>query len=661
MKKKIDSLEISLILFIVLLAVFTGITAYNNMSLFMIECPVAVIAIIYGLYRLLHVRKDSREFLRYISSEIGGTQSDALIDFPIPVLVLDENQHLIWSNSFFHEDVAKNDELFGLSASEIFEGFELKKTFCTGGCTISFHNNIYAVYGTTSTFNNETLYALYFVNKSNETKYKNMYEESRPTVLTLVLDNLEDLTANCKESEKTRIIADIGNLFEEFATKNHALIKRYEHSKYVAVLEEKYFKDIVENRFSLLDEAKKITTSEGNSVTVSIGAANGEYSLDKLADYSAAALEMALGRGGDQAALKTKNGYEFFGGFAQGVEKRTKVRTRVVATALSDLIQTCSNIYVMGHRLGDLDCIGAGIAMASACQNLGKSAYLVVNRESCLALPLIEKTEKEGLENLFITPTESLSNVDDNTLLIILDTHIKTILESPELYEKCKNIVVIDHHRRMVGSIDNAVIFFHEPHASSASEMVSELLQYFDAKSKISKVEAEALLSGIILDTKSFSMRCGVRTFEAAAYLKKMGADTIKVKHLFNSTLESYQKRSNIVSSAKIYKNCAIALYTGNYDNISIVAPQAADELLNIEGVDSSFVMFKTETGVSFCARSLGNINVQIIMETLGGGGHQTMAGAQLKDITPKEATAKLTAAIDDYYKKLEGHSEQNP
>ena len=411
-------------------------------------------------------------------------------------------------------------------------------------------------------------------------------------------------------------------------------------------------------RFSILDKARKILTSEELPVTLSIGVARGDHSLDKLNEYSLQALEMALGRGGDQAAVKTVNGYEFYGGFAKGVEKRTKVKTRVVAAALADLIESSSNVLVMGHRFGDLDCIGAAIGMAEAIRDMEKNCHIIVNRETCLARPLIDKTEKAGTLELFISPEEGLALINDETLLVVVDTHIENLLESKEVFAKCRNVVVIDHHRRMVGSIENAVIFYHEPYASSASEMVTELLQYLDSRCKIKKAEAEALLAGIMLDTKSFSMRAGVRTFEAAAYLKKMGADTVKVKELFSGSLSSYQHRSKIVSTAEIYRGCAVS-FAKSYDDVGIVAPQAADELLAIKGVASSVVMYKTPVGVSFSARSLGGMNVQVIMESLGGGGHQTMAGAQIPDITPNEAKEKLFAAIDDYYEKAAGHADE--
>ncbi len=657
MKKNMDLLEIAIIVFIALLVIFTGVTAAYSRELFYVEAGAAVLAIAFGVWRLISARKDSRRFLEYISGRLGAVRSDALIKFPMPVAVMDKNNAIIWSNSLFHDEVMKGGECFGSRAENVFLGFDREKAFSPEGSEVAVKDGNYLIFASGSAESGEQLYALYFVDKTSEKKITKMYDETRPAVLSIVLDNLDDLFANCRDSERSRIMGDVEKLFEDFASENNALVKRYEGSKYIAVVEEKYLQKMVEERFSILDRARKIRTSEELPVTLSIGVARGDYSLEKLNEFSRQALEMALGRGGDQAAVRELGGYDFYGGFAKGVEKRTKVKTRVVATALCDLIESSSNVLVMGHRFGDLDCIGAAIALSEACRDMEKDSWVVVNRETCLAKPLIEKMEKAGELGLFISPEEAAGFINDGTLLIVADTHVQNMLESKEIYAICPNVVVIDHHRRMMGSIDNAVIFYHEPYASSASEMVTELLQYFDSRCKISKAEAEALLSGIMLDTKSFSMRAGARTFEAAAYLKKLGADTVKVKQLFSGSLESYKHRSEIVSRAEVYRGCALS-FAKSYEDIGLVAPQAADELLTIEGVAASVVMYKTNVGVSFSARSLGGMNVQVIMEALGGGGHQTMAGAQVKDITAEEAKKRLREAIDDYYDKAEGHAE---
>ncbi len=658
MKKKIDLLEITLIAFMAVIIILTAMAAGYDRKIFALQLVITAAALVFGIWRLFAARRDSRKFLEYIGGRLGAVKSDALTKFPLPVAVTDSEGLVIWNNSLFHDSVVKGEECFGKNVKDLFAGFNIEKVSSGEGCEVVFRNGNYFVCATSSSEMGEKLYAFYFIDKTNERKAEKLYEESRPAVLSITLDNLEELFANCRESEKSWIKGEVEKLFEDFVSENHAFLKRNSSSKYVAIVEEKYLRKMEEERFSILDRARKILTSEELPVTLSIGVARGDYSLDKLNDFSLQALEMALGRGGDQAAVKTVNGYEFYGGFAKGVEKRTKVKTRVVAAALADLIESSSNVIVMGHRFGDLDCIGAAIGMAEGVRDMEKDCNIVVNRETCLAKPLIDKTEKAGTLELFISPEEGLAKINDGTLLIIVDTHTASLLESKEIFASCRNVVVIDHHRRMVGSIDNAVIFYHEPYASSASEMVTELLQYLDGRCKIKKAEAEALLAGIMLDTKSFSMRAGVRTFEAAAYLKKMGADTVKVKELFSGTLSSYQHRSKIVSTAEIYRGCAVS-FAKSYEDIGIVAPQAADELLAIKGVASSVVMYKTPVGVSFSARSLGGMNVQVIMEALGGGGHQTMAGAQIPDITPEAAKDRLLAAIDDYYEKAAGHADE--
>ena len=658
MKKKIDLLEITLVAFMAIMFVFTAMAAGYDKKIFIIQLLITAVAASLGVCRLFEARRDSRKFLEYIGGRLGAVKSDALTKFPLPVAVTDGEGMVLWTNALFRENVIKGGESYRKNIKDLAPEIDFEKVFVPGGCEVTCQGGNYSVCATTSEDMGEKLYAFYFVDRTNERKVEKLYEESRPAVLSITLDNLEELFANCKESEKSWITGAVEKLFEDFVSENHAFLKRNSSSKYVAIVEEKYLCKMEEERFSILDKARKILTSEEQPVTLSIGVARGEYSLDKLNDFSLQALEMALGRGGDQAAVKNVNGYEFYGGFAKGVEKRTKVKTRVVAAALADLIEASSNVIVMGHRFGDLDCIGAAIGMAEGVRDMEKDCNIVVNRETCLAKPLIDKTEKAGTLELFISPEEGLAKINDETLLIVVDTHIASLLESKEIFAACKNVVVIDHHRRMVGSIENAVIFYHEPYASSASEMITELLQYLDSRCKMKKAEAEALLAGIMLDTKSFSMRAGVRTFEAAAYLKKMGADTVRVKELFSGSLSSYQHRSRIVSTAEIYRGCAVS-FSKSYDDVAIVAPQAADELLAIKGVSASVVMYKTAVGVSFCARSLGGMNVQVIMEALGGGGHQTMAGAQIPEITPGEAKEKLLAAIDDYYEKAAGHADE--
>ncbi len=386
-------------------------------------------------------------------------------------------------------------------------------------------------------------------------------------------------------------------------------------------------------------------------MTLSIGIGRGEKTLAQSEASARQALDMALGRGGDQAAVKTGTLYEFYGGVSKGVEKRTKVKSRMVANALSELIANADKVLIMGHKFGDLDCVGASVGMATAVRSEGKKAFIVVDQEKNLSKALIDMViSDEANRNLFIDPDEALFTITPHTLLIVCDTHTRNLVESQQVYERCKTVVVIDHHRKMVNHIDNAVIFYHEPYASSASEMVTELIQYMGEKCEITPVVAQALLAGIMLDTRSFAMRTGVRTFEAAAYLRRSGADTVVVRKMFSNSMDSYQRKSRIVANAQIYRNCAVAQSDFSSEDMRVIAPQAADELLSIDGVDASFVIYENGGVIYISARSMGIINVQLIMEKMGGGGHQTMAATQLKDVEMEKAKQILFESIDDYY-----------
>ena len=430
-------------------------------------------------------------------------------------------------------------------------------------------------------------------------------------------------------------------------------MRKISSDKFFAVIEDRYVNDMIEDKFKVIDEVRNIPVSGKAPVTLSIGVGMGSVDLSESELFAKQALEMAQGRGGDQVAVKREDGFEFFGGVSKGIEKHTKVKTRIVATALEELINSSSSVLIMGHRNGDMDSIGSGAGLCGAIRLLNPELYvrMVVDAEHNLAVPIIERLNENltDQEPVFITPAEAMEQLSENTLLIIVDTHNKDILESPELYEAAKQIAVIDHHRQVVNYIDNAVIFHHEPYASSASEMTAEIIQYFPGIEHLQSYYADAMLAGIMLDTKDFVMRTGVRTFEAAAFLRKLGADMVAVKGLFANSMACIQKRSQLIASTEIYNRCAIAVDDSADDCIRIASAQAADEMLGIVDVDASFVIFRTPVGVNISARSLGAMNVQIIMEKLGGGGHQTMAAAQFTDITVFEAKAKLISAIDEH------------
>ncbi len=394
---------------------------------------------------------------------------------------------------------------------------------------------------------------------------------------------------------------------------------------------------------------REIKTVNKMSATISIGVGRSADSLGESDRWARQALDMALGRGGDQVAVLRQNDvYEFFGGMSKGVEKRDKVRTRVIAASISDFVRASDRVYIMGHMNSDLDSMGAAVGMwAVITKGLEKRAQIVVNKSQTMAEQLIESLETAYPDRkIFIGPMEALQEATDNTLLIVVDTHSINFVESRELVDRLKKRIIIDHHRLMVTRIRDTDIFYHEPYASSASEMVTEIVQYINS-SAIDSIDAQALLSGIMLDTKSFVLKTGVRTFEASAFLRRCGADTVEVKKLFSNTLETYKEKAQLVSGAEIYKDCAIASTSWESEGMRVTASQAADELLTIEGVRASFVLYKNGEDVNFSARSLGEVNVQVILEEFGGGGHFTMSGAQIKNISMGEARRLLIRELD--------------
>lgn len=603
-------------------------------------------------------QKNLHKFVTEMESQLNLTERDSLYKFPAPAVIIDSEGIVVWYNIAFTEQVYGGDA-FGTHINKIIN-IDLQKTMENKNVTVSYetgHFRISAV--TTEKRDSESelisdLTLLYFDDISDYITLENRFNDIRPAVVLISVDNYDDILSNEKDSEKAHIMIQADKLLETYFEEHNSILRKLGNDRFIAVTEERDLNKMIEDKFKILDNVRKIPVSEKSPVTLSIGVGSEAASISIAEQDAKQALEMAQGRGGDQAAIKNENGFEFFGGVTKGIEKTTKVKTRFVATALAELINSSSNVIVMGHRYGDLDSIGAGAGMVGAIRRLNPDieAYMAADPEKNLAKQIISRLNENLADELpiFISPDEALEKMNDNSLLIVVDTHNKEIIESAELYERAKHIAVIDHHRQTVNYIDNAVIFHHEPYSSSASEMTAELIQYFAGIDKLPSYYADAMLAGIMLDTKDFVMRTGVRTFEAAAFLRKLGADMVAVKGLFDNDFGCIKHRSELITGAEIYSRCAIALDDSGSPDSRVSSAQAADEMLGIIGVDASFVIFKTgDGGINISARSLGAINVQIIMEKLGGGGHQTMAAAQFNGITVHEAKAKLVNAIDEH------------
>ena len=441
---------------------------------------------------------------------------------------------------------------------------------------------------------------------------------------------------------------------QRWANEYQAMYKKISNNRYMIIFRDADIDKIVSQRFPILKDVRSIGTAR-HIATISVGLARGCKTVRESELNARKALEMALGRGGDQVAIIKDNAYEFFGGTAAAAEKVSKVRMRVIANAISRAVADADKVYIMGHRFSDLDCVGAAIGMQCIMEKTFKRySKVVINKDTSMARQLIDYVD-EKLENpIFTTPDDAVRNATPKSLLIIVDTHIANSLESRELYEKCKRVVVIDHHRKAVNYIDNALVFCHEPSASSASEMCSEIISYLDDK-PLGFIQADALLAGIMLDTKNFVLKTGVRTFEAAAYLRRKGANTLTVKEMFSGSIDTYREKVEIVVHSEVYRACAISSSDKVTDDIRLAAAQAADEMLTLKGISASFVIFGDKEKINISARSYGRINVQLIMEKIGGGGHQTMAATQLYNTTVEDARKQLTEAIDavlDYAEK---------
>lgn len=645
--KKVWILRPFMVLAVLLGALLLLVAYSRHWILFVCLLPVVLGALGYMFYRYFRLHREIYRLLKNMGQHLNVTHRQGMFDLPMPAAVVSQRREIVWYNEAFRKVLAQED-LYGSYLNRItFRSLDEIKHH--QGDIISYKNKHYRVYIVSTDSEEEPMHLLYFIDVTELYDTAMKYKLTRPVVMVILLDSYEEIVKNARESEKTQILSEVNRLLEQYIGQTTGFIIRLERDRYMAIVEQQHFDRMLEERFSILDQTKNILTTERVPITLSIGIGYQAETFVENEQDARQALDMALGRGGDQVALKIEGGFKFYGGASKGVEKRTKVKSRIIASAMLELIENSDQILIMGHKFADLDAVGAAIGMARACQCLGKDVHVVLDYHKCLADCLVDHYRKYEKDDLFVSPHEAFSFIRRGTLLFVVDTHSPHFVESAEVYQACKNVVVIDHHRKMVDYIDNAVIFYHEPYASSASEMVTELVQYLGNECVLAHYHAEALLAGIMLDTKNFIMKTGVRTFEAAAYLKKMGADTIEVRKLFASSMDSYQNKTKLVASAEVYHGCAIACSDLLTDDIRVVAAQAADDLLGIDGVDASFVLYEQGDTVNVSARSMGAMNVQVIMEALGGGGHLTMAAAQIADSDIPKVKQLLLNAIDDY------------
>jgi len=603
-------------------------------------------------------REEIEGYIQNLTFNMDSVTKDTLLNFPLPMLTLELNGMIIWHNLLFQKIVGESDlvEKYIYDFSEELKPENLIKNNRIVTTEVKLNDKIYRVLGNlvrTSEKNEKEHYtlSLYFIDITDYSLLLKKHFEEEPDIGVIVIDNYDELMQSIDESGRSQLLAEIDKHVKQWFAFSNGIVRKYERDKYIMFFESRYLNEMEEKKFEVLDLVKEIDIGNKLQVTLSIGIASHMSDFTTGMKESLGAIELALGRGGDQAVINENGEFKFFGGRSKEIEKRTRVKARVMATALEKLIDQCENVVIMGHANPDADALGAALGIYRVAQCLNRPANIVLDENYINVKDMLEKVEASGqYEGVFVKKNEAIDLTTQETLLVVVDTHRASFTECPELIDKTSKIVVIDHHRKVTDFISDAFLTYHEIYASSACELVTELLQYMDKKVSIRQLEAESLYAGIIIDTKNFTFKTGIRTFEAAAFLKKYGVDTIAVKQLFQNDLETYLDKAEIVKNAEVYNDdIAISACDKEMVNAGVIVAQAADELLNIKGIKASFVLSQSDGKIVISGRSLGDVNVQMVLEKLGGGGSMTIAGAQVPNVTLEQAVNKLKEAIDAY------------
>lgn len=621
-----------------------------------------VIALVYLLFHNWQsnrqIQKKMQKYIEELYSDMDSAARYAILNMPVPLTMLDFDGRISWYNSKF-ADMLGTKDLLGANLEELVHHFDIDKILQNKELIdVKIGEKYYRTYSNVIKMDSDqTRYTimLYWIDTTASKITMERYDDEKPIIGMIQVDNYDDVMSETKEDKRPFLASEIDSKINLWASRMNALIKKYQNDKYIVIFENRYLENLEVKKFSILDEIREIEVGNKFPVTLSIGVGVSGKNFTQSEEYAFSALELALGRGGDQAVVRKIGNFDFYGGKTKAVEKRNKVKARIIAHGLRPLIDESKRVIIMGHKYPDMDCFGAAIGINRAVMSRGKDVYIVLNQVT-EAIKNIYDVFKDEPAYKFITSEEALELAEENVLLVVVDTHRPSITECPQLLEKLQRVVLIDHHRRGTEYIENTALKYHEPYASSTSELVTEILQYMENKINIEKIEAEALMAGITVDTKSFSFKTGVRTFEAASLLKRFGADTTQVKQFFQDDLTTFINKASLVSSAKLYDHdVAISVCPDIIPNAPLIAAQAADDLLNIRGISTSFVISMNEENIVFISgRSLGETNVQMILEKLGGGGHMTTAGAQFTETTLGAVHDLLIEAINDYFKESE-------
>ena len=664
-RKVFDNLVSRTKIYLVIILILLVIVSYLQPAFIIPSILIYILILGYTYFANNKRKSEISEQLQDLTLTVDTAAKSSLINSPFPLVILETNGNIVWKSAKFITEFAEidmndyiNDLIIDIKDEADRSKDPNKKSVER---TLEIEGKIYRVYAEFAKSkkndrkrNQDYMMILYFVDETEKHLLQEENENKKTCVGIIMLDNYEEVMQRIDVEQKTQIMAKVESIIYDSVNETNGILLKEDRDTYVYIFEQRNLEKIKNSKFAILDSIKDVVRKDKIQLTLSIAISN-EGETDRDVYKSAlSAMDVILGRGGDQAVIRENGKYQFFGGKVEEVEKRTKVKARIVAHALEELMSESERIIIMGHTNPDIDAMGSALGIYRMAVSLGKETYIVTNPEATSIKTFMDSIQDE-YKDVFITKDIALSKIDSNALLIVVDTHKKTYVEEPELLNKTSKIVVIDHHRRSADFIEQSILTFQEVYASSASELVTEILQYTQHDIELSTIEAESLYAGIMMDTKNFTFKTGVRTFEAAAYLRRCGVDIIKVKKWFQSDLESYNKIAEIVKKAEIiYDTIGISTYDLAEKDANLICAKAADELLTIGNITASFVLGILDNKVCISGRSIGDINVQMILEKLGGGGHITLAGAQLEGKTIEEAKTELIQKIQEYFNEKE-------
>ena len=642
----------------VLVAFAVATLLFGLYELAAIEAGVILLLVVISIFAKRRREKQLAAYIESITYETENAKNNTLMNFPLPIAVFRlADSVIVWGNDMFFDMCGEHGTRMDASIARMVPQFsgkwllEGKTQYPTllelSGRKYQLHGNI--IRSDKGDDQNAFMGITYWVDVTDYDKIRQEYEHTRPVAGIVIIDNLEEMIRNQPDRVKNDIRDAVEDKLKEWCDGFHGILRRYDRDRYLVMMERQDMERLRQEKFKITDEIHQVESPTGIGASISIGLGIDGENFGEVLQFADMASELALSRGGDQTVIKNSMSFEFYGGRGYEVEKRTKVKSRVMSNALAELVKDSSRVLVMGHRFADLDSVGAAVGVCCFARQFGVKSNIVIDMHHNAAQSLIESVRKAPeYRDAFISPQEAMAKADSHTLLVVVDTNRPEQVEDRDLLLSCIRVAAIDHHRVAATYIEGAALNYHEPYASSASELVTELLQYIVEPNQLLRAEAEALLAGIVLDTKNFTMRTGGRTFEAAAFLRRSGADTAEVKKLYQNDLAGTITKYAIIQNAKLYRD-HIAIAATDKPVNRVIAAQAADELLNIIGIDTSFVLASDGERVNISARSMGDTNVQVILEQLGGGGNAAAAGGQVSGKSLEEVTLELARAIDRY------------